>query len=354
MKKTNKPLSIEKYFSNNRKRMLLVLTVWILGIVLLFVSKSIMVSIEENVIKSWAVPFEKFSVVVPGTSYEDTDIVSLEKIFITGSTGRISTFAFFSTPEGINKIIEANDIRLIDGNLPTQGSMEIAVHKDIARNQGWKIGDIIGEEKNKNDSLGGPFKITSIINSKGVLSLGSIEGLEKINDKMNIGRLIEDVNINKIHSQDKLYSYDTELNDINEYGQILNISMSVLLIIITIISMITISFILYIFYMQRVNEFGVLMAVGYSRKYLINRTLKEIMLISLNSIIMGVIFGVAINVLLDTTLFSPMGQSLTIFKISYLIEPLIMIVFIYICASIPITRMIEKINPISVIEGGDI
>lgn len=352
MNSKSKPLSASKYIMNNRKKISLVTIIAVLGVVLLFSSKGIIESISNNVVKAWAAPFKNLTIVVPGTENTNSEDIAVEKIYITGATGRISTFAFFTTEKGVEKILELSGAELIEGRLPESGTNEILIHEDISKNQDWKIGTVIGTHINENDSLGGEFVITGIINGEGIQSIGSLSGIEKINDKITTGKLIPEKNYATNAKENLVYTYDKEMDDIINYGSTLSASMVVLLVIITAVSAISISFLLYLFYLQRSPEFGILMAMGYSKNFIVKRSMVEILFILLLSLILGIIGGLIILLILDSSIFSPMGQGLTIFDMSYLTEVIMMIVFIYIISNIPIIKMINRIDPISVIEGG--
>lgn len=346
------PLSIKKYILNNKKKIALVTIIAVLGVILLFTSKGIIESIENKVVKAWALPFENLSIVVPGEEYNSAEDIAVEKIYITGATGRISTYAFFTTEDGMYEFIELSGIELLEGRLPGEGTNEIIVHEDIVKNQGWELGTTIGTSLNENDSLGGEFIISGIIDSKGALSIGSLSGIRKNKDKIIIGKLVLEENVSSNTNVNYIYSYDNEMVDIKNYGTTLTASMVVLLLIITVVNTITISFLLYLFYLQRSSEFGILMAMGYSRGFVIKKTLLEVFIILLFSLVIGIVGGLLILILLNSSIFDPIGQAITLFNKSYLSEVTVMMIIIYIFSSIPIINMIRRIDPINVIGGG--
>ncbi|MDO5016128.1 MAG: ABC transporter permease [Eubacteriales bacterium] len=352
MASMQRPLSIQKYVFSNKKKTILVTAIAILGVVLLFLSKGIIQSIEANVVRTWALPFKEFSIEKANADNRDAEDIVVEKIYMTGTTGRISSYAFFTSSAGMEQIIELNQVDLLKGNYPKAGSNEIVVHKNIAINQGWTVGSVIGSDLGKNDSLNGEFLIVGLIDADGLLSIGSIEGLESVKGTVERGKLVSRENATQDDAADLLYSYESELSDIDDYGYILVAIMAVLLIVIVLVTTISISFLLYLFYIQRSAEFGILMAIGYSKNWVARRSIFEIIYTLIISLLIGSGLSIIILEILNLTVFMPMGQPLDVFKLSYLKEVLLMILMVLVFSAIPIQSYIKKIDPIDVVEGG--
>ncbi|MBW9172779.1 ABC transporter permease [Clostridium estertheticum] len=135
-----KPLSWSKYVTKNKKKTLVIMLTIILGVFLLVITKMIIFSIQTNVYSAWAKPFENLSAIVPiqknfnlNSKYNIHDTY-IDKIFITGATGRISTYSFFVKNSDLAFICNKIDVKLIKGSFPKSGTNQIVIHKSIATN----------------------------------------------------------------------------------------------------------------------------------------------------------------------------------------------------------------------------
>lgn len=356
-----KPLSWKKYVLRNKRKTYITIFTVILGVFLLIITKMVIYSIQDNVYSAWALPFHNMSAVVPiDASFqvkEDGDLhdAYIDKVFIMGTTGRVSTYAFFVTPNGLEFLKKNNEILLKGGSYPKVGSNEIVIHEVIAQNKGLKIGDRIGKEVDNDESLIGDYTIVGIISGEGIISIGDHTYYKSMNSSIRSGYLfpkdLYDFDLDKEGILFDLYTYEEEANDITEYGSVLNISMVILIVFVYLIIGFLMLFMLYVFYNQRKREFGILLAIGYRKSYIVRKSFYEIISMALSGFFFGVISSLFIGYILNLTVFGQWGQNLTIVRADYLIEPFTMIILIVFLATAMVSSIIKKVDAITLIEG---
>src|SRR5262249_36879835 len=67
-----------------------------------------------------------------------------------------------------------------------------------------------------------------------------------------------------------------------------------------------------IYFMDRMNEFGLLLGIGYPRSFVVRRALIESLLLTLMAWVFGILFSQVIYALLNTLIFEPRGVALTV------------------------------------------
>jgi len=350
-----------KYLLNNKKKSIVLILIIVLGIFLMSETNIIINSINNNVYKAWAKPFSDFYVVEPInndskiTRNDNCYDVYLDKIFISGITGRISTYAFFVDEKLCKHIFESNNASMIEGKFPDKKTNQIAISREIASNKNLKLGDFIGKEINTDDGLNGKYEVVGIFDADGVFTIGDFEYYKSNNDTAKISLLTNNDNIiydkKDIGTSINVYSYENEKEDIIKYGQILKISMIILSAFIYIVVIFIVIFVLYIYYSQRKSEYGILLAIGYRQNKIVGIATKEICIINLLALLSGIIVSIITAVILNNVYFKDIGQDLSVVNIEYFYVSIIMCFLIVILAVIMVKKMISKIDCIALIEG---
>ena len=334
-----------KYILRNKGKVNIVTLSVIFGILLIVLTNMIITSIDDNVHKAWAQPLEHFSVVVPLNDEfsleEDDEIQSvyLDKVFITGVTGRISTHCFFVTPSTLEYICKVNNVDIIDGTMPQEGTNEIILSEDIAKNKGLKIGNSIGKEIIPDEGLIGSYRIVGLFKANGIFSVGDASYYKTKNPDTYAGYLIprgkEELSEDGKSVDYTICSYESESEDIDKYGEMLNISLIV---------------VIYIFTSQRKKEFGILMAVGFTKGMVMKKSLFEIGVLNFLGLIIGAVLSFSAGTLLNSCYFTPMGQSLSVIKGVYILPAVILTILNVIFSALIIITIVRKVDVIKIIE----
>ncbi len=167
-----------KYIVRNKKKTSVIVFALAFGVLLMMLTNTVISSINDNVSAVWAEPLRHFSVVrqlsdqAEITPTDEMKPIVLEKIFITGVTGRISTHCFFTDTGTRDEICKLNHVTLTAGKMPETGTNQIAVSEEIAKNKKLKVGDIIGTSVDPTEGLIGSYEISGLFASDGIFSLG--------------------------------------------------------------------------------------------------------------------------------------------------------------------------------------
>ena len=205
------------------------------------------------------------------------------------------------------------------------------------------------------EGLTGSYEISGLFTSDGIFSLGDVSYYLKQMPDVRADLLVPSdcampVTNGESGTDYRVYSYESETEDINNYGKILNISMIVILMFIYIVILFLTIFVIYIFTAQRKREFGIMMAIGFRKSTVISRTLAELAIMEIAGLILGIVFGLAVSILLNECYFKGEGQALTILHPSYFLGPAGLTLLTIICSSLIICKLVSKVDCVAMIE----
>lgn len=255
-------------------------------------------------------------------------------------------------------------IKLIEGNLPEEGKNEIAINKDIAKNRHVKIGDIVGDGVEKFDSLPGEYKIVGILDSGPTISVLSAN--ESIlpgykNEQTILGggfyvfpksgrKAAMDSYIGSLsQSRYDIYTESIVSKDFERDLGSLKV-IEVISILAIIVMVITVGSSKYAQYINRKEELGVLNAIGYNKKQILSRTFKEVLIVNVLGFVLGIAMGVIMSYGLARGLWEPVGCKGFLYSAKGLIEGTLVPLFTILFSIIPINNLINKLDPIKMIE----
>lgn len=374
-----KPLSILKYYRNNRKRFLSVFISVTLSVILLYTVQMVIGSSFRLGHNLYIEPRKFFSTISPKGEVLNRGIIAtieqttgVERVIpcIFDSTSiragigsNYSAMIYSIEPEEMTKMMELLDLKLESGRLPEAGN-EIILHKQVAANKGLKIGDSIGRMISKEESLPGVYQVVGILEGKHILSFAPIK--QYINTyhlpyEYIYGGIIfpksgslEEMNA----ALESMVPSNYQINTINTESSWLKVSEAKVELFITLVCTFIIlivssciGFLCYIYFTQRRSEFGLLWAIGYSRQKVINRAFAEINGINLLGFVLGTLLSILIGYLLNITYFIPIGDSLDIINVRYMLGAACSPLFVTLFSLIPVWRMLKKLDPISIIDG---
>ncbi len=378
-----KPLSPLKFFKENKRKALISFLVLIFTVCAISLITVLINSLTDTVVSTNLKPLENFSGVYPvnGEFYVKDSITdklrkdqSIEKLipcdfdFTTVKLaigGNTSVPVVFSDQSSHDYIMEKLGDSLREGRLPESGTNEVAVHWRVAANKKWKIGDTIGNFKDEKESLTGEYKVVGIIEGPNIIFLGA-ESFKEKQLKQNaktdkpLGFLIfpkegkrDEVNkylrsIKKTEGGSMTYESMKEL--FNDIMAGLNSTILAIIIIVIFILSISVGALTYVIYIQRSDEFGILYAMGYSRKFIRRMIIKEIMSLNIISWVAGILFSFLIIFLLNKYVYNPDGNVLTMFSVNELINTLIIPLMVGFFSIIPIILRLVKWDPVAIIE----
>ena len=257
-------------------------------------------------------------------------------------------------------MMERIGLKLKDGKLP-QKEDEIILHYRIAKSKSLKVGDIIGHDLKKEEALRGQYKVTGIMEGDSLTAFIPCSNID--NEKFKVlavfhkDRRLEDSNsflIKNIKSKEiKTLTYKDEMEESTASDSQMKVIFNITEVIVVIVMTLAIVNLGYVNFYHRRKEFGILHAVGYSRRLIIRRVFKEIFLLQSVGYIIGLILAIGTGFILKLNLFDKKGLPIVIFNSKSFIETAAIPIFICIFNIIPIARMLKKIDAISIVQGND-
>ncbi len=373
------PLSVIHYYKNNKKRFLSIYISVILSVILLYTLQMVIFSMYRTGSKVAIEPKKYYSTVAPkGELLNEFIIDNISQIegvqkvipcvfdvttIHAGIGVNYSTTILSIKMESIVEMLDLMKLHVCEGRLP-ENKYEILLHKHVAANKNLSIGDSIGRMVSKTETLPGSYHITGIIDGSSLVSFAPIESYietyhlpyEYIYGGLVLPKenSLKQMNENLDAMMPINYQIDTltvQMDWQKEYTTKFNILLSVANIFIILIVSSCIGFLFYIYFSQRRSEFGLLWAIGFSRQKVINRAFAEVNFINLLGFVSGILISILIGLFLNYIYFTPIGDSLQIVDLKYVLGAAGTPVFVTLFSLIPIWRSLKKLDPISIIDG---
>ncbi|WP_461205487.1 FtsX-like permease family protein [Clostridium sp. DL1XJH146] len=261
-------------------------------------------------------------------------------------------------------LMEKLNITIVEGRLPKMDSMEIAITKDIAINREVKIGDKVGDSINKFDELPGEYEIVGLLENDALTSIVSVnessfpnysdrdaalsggfyvfpeEGKKEAMDEYLTSLINADISIVTKKVAQEYFDDTSGVLKVIDIIAILSIVVMVL----------TVGSSKYAQYLNRREELGMLNALGYNKDQILIKSLKEVVLINLGGYVFGLILGVLGSLLLAKGLWAECGIDGFLYAKKGIIMSSFVPLFTILFSIIPINVMINKLDPIKMIE----
>ncbi len=374
-----KPLSVLSFYKNNRRKVLPVSLTVFLSVSLLFILQVLVDSSFYLTYLVFVEPQEHYSSISARTELISPELVetvkgwdSVDEVLpwlfqhtylstVIDSTGS----KVLTVKRGdMERLMTLFSLRVKSGRLPDAGKNEIALHELVAANKNLKEGGKIGSKVNGGEALSGEYSIVGILEGPSVISFSSLEyWMEeyKIKDPFCYGMIL----LPKKGYAEKL---DSQLADLPYQGLDIRTADSVRkeyessasggrliinIIDLTVIAIVSIctGFLCYVYFNQRRAEFGILNAIGYTRRQIIRKAFIEVGVMSAAGLAAGLLASVPACVLLNAFVLMPRGQLLKLWNPEYIFSTLCIPIFVTVFSVIPVWRMLDKLDPVEIIEG---
>ena len=385
-----KALSIFTYYLNNKRKVVPVTGIIALAVLAISVTGALTGSLFEDQKRRLAY-FDRFAVVLsvqrsglgdamlrqikdhPAVA-ETYDVVrrTTRTQGIFGPEGRPIYFLSETDREAFTQRL---GWRLTEGRWPRTGTNEVALTENILRNRGLELGGRIGDVADEKDYLNGEWLIVGALASNAVtggvgdrayirehfltdpdlppevanrphfLTILPAEGKD-LELEAFLDSLPKD-QVDAIHRTAARRSQKDQLANVNLILWIVNgISIVVLALALGLLNV--------IFFMQRANEFGLLAALGYTKRFLIRRTLLEATVTVAIGWLLGILFSQAIYSVINTLLFIPKGLApLTIFTSRVLLFTVPVPVTVTAFGVAIVMWQLWRMDPVAIIERRD-
>lgn len=366
-----KPLSVFNYYKNNKKKVIPVIVSITIGVFLLYFLYIFGDSVISTVGYSYINSYKHFTTLHPneegGIDQQVLDSIrgceDVEKTLkiMTAHTNiyymaRTSTMVIYMDGQELNAVFDRMKLKLKSGVMPSKKD-EILMHWRIAANKGYKVGDVIGSDVSEKEELSGKYTVAGIFDGESQLSFVpvSVEESELYGSYMILpksGRLTamnaylhklpyEKIRFNSLVNAEQQFEDNMSI----VYTGSIFIELLVVLVL-----CITIGNTTYLHFYQRKKEFGILMAVGYSRRELMYRAFMELYLEALIAFVSGVILAIITGSILKLVYMDPIGATMRVLSIKYALFAAILPVTVMIFSLLPSAKMLMGVDRIKTIE----
>src|SRR2546429_1386960 len=302
---------------------------------------------------------------IPGTAFVKRDAYSNLDINLLAGNAQFDLYGL--AHRGMAQLLTVYDDRVCAGRLQKADANKLAVAKEIARSRHVWVGGHLGTAIDELDRPPDTFTVVGIIRGPtrlGVISLDYMtqhylferryQGLvvvpqpgheQAVHDQVQA--LIGDSAFRMFdwpYIKGKIDGLIANLDTINHF----------LILLVTIVLALVVGLLNNLFFRQRMNEFGLLAAVGYSRWGLILRVAWESLGVTIAAWVLGVGLGVAVLSWFNMSFMVPHGLLMNIFDWNVLALhtlPIPLMVFLFGMGTV--AWQLLRLDPISIIERRD-
>jgi ABC-type antimicrobial peptide transport system permease subunit len=391
------PLSLLTYYRRNLNRVGIV--VGVLGLALFAVVgvSALTGSFKKDAER--AVPFyhEYYTIYLANTPGVFTDLRSaaMQKIVNDGNleyslegdvlimkkeslVGNQESPVLFLNPQDQATVLKTLHLTLDKGSYPVQGTNQIALTGKLLSNRKKNVGDVVGDQVEQFEYLAGKYQVSGSLKSEDgysnpeFLGIGSGNYTKGANGASTTTFILRpkaghspalDTDLHDWQKQLKEAFPGSRINIETEYSfqelinqnfRFMDVMVGAIMAIITLVMTLSVALFNIIIFMQRSTEFGLLLALGYSRRFILRKTLVE----SIGQIILAILLGIGLTSLtfaiLNHALFTPNGFApLTLFNLRNLYFALPLPIAVAIFAILTILSRITRLDPISILEKRD-
>ncbi|MBS1723561.1 MAG: ABC transporter permease [Armatimonadetes bacterium] len=250
----------------------------------------------------------------------------------------------------------------VEGRWPSSGAPEAIVSEPVARNLGKRIGDTMLSPTDVNNFSPKPVKIVGIVHMQPWMALMPIEYHRKYHFPP-IDLLI--VMAKDIRDQDRLdrwaferfkgqqarvFAYFELEKETDEMFRILYSILNVVIGMLVVVITLMMAMLMNIYQSQRIQEFGLLQALGYTRSILLKRVLAETALVVVGGWIIGL--GVAFLALLivRAVLMEPRAFMLDPGDFKAYSYTIPVPIAIFVAATFTVVQRFRRFDPVGVVE----
>ncbi len=251
---------------------------------------------------------------------------------------------------------------VLDGRYPKPGEPEVLISEPVGRNLGKKLGDYLLTPKNAEAYSPKPVKIVGFLHSSYWISIADIDYYRQYHfppiDSLIIfakneqdQRVLDTWGLNKFKGgRARIYVWSKlEENTDKMFKilyQILNVVIGTLVVVITVMMGMLIN----IFLTQRIQEFGLLQALGYTKMAILKRVLGETALVVMGGWALGLLTAFGLLNIVKVKLMDPSAFGIdTLDKVAYLYTIPIPVA-IFTVALFTVWGRFSKFDPVGVVE----
>jgi ABC-type lipoprotein release transport system permease subunit len=274
--------------------------------------------------------------------------------------------------EDLPVLLDLLGLSLKDGRLPRARSNEIVLSETIAVNRGLRVGDRVGRPAHEEDSFPVELEVVGILQSRPGsylspddlwLGLASYEYLEshELTSSRRVDMFLVPAEGRKAEMdswlEENVASPQTAVQTYDVFHAKFQQTMigaffmfAVVESVIAIVAAVALATLNYIFFAQRREEFGTLHAMGYSRRWLVLRTVKESASAAALAWLIGAAACIAGLIYIQVNLYAPKGLSLDFGNLAPWLFTFPIPLAVVVASAGTIAWILSRLDPVAVIE----
>ncbi len=376
-----KPLSALSYSKNNKKKLISSTISILVAVSFLYVLQTFVKSLGDSLYELNVNPYENHMTVqsvdknkpipnhilshIKGNPNVESTIPFVEyntRFTIPGSMNNASILGIRSVD--MDYVMKEHDIILKEGRLPLENNKEVALDYRMSKNKNVRLGDKIGNSVNKNDTLNGEYTVVGIVEGDGYLSFMpyNTSVASNTNDEIIVkSSMLVFSKENKVQEvDDLLLSFPREevlvmtlsgiIKSYYEGAKVMN-TLDMICMLAILVMVISVGSSKYVQFFSRKQEIGILNAMGYTKLELMKKAFGEVFIVNLLGFTLGIIIGWLSSVLINDGAFGAVGAVSIHFSLKAFLMALYIPLFTTLFTLIPVNRLINKLDPIVMIEG---
>ncbi len=270
----------------------------------------------------------------------------------------------------LQTLVDVYGVRVEEGRLPQPRTNEIALSKALAQNRNWRVGDKIGRahDGREDDELPTEMVVVGIFSSlpdqedlwTGFVSLEYLSShefyashstrmlvLPREGRKSEMDAWLEE---NVASEQIAVQTFDRMRTEYRIATWIILVLFGIIESVIAVVAAVALAILSYTFFIQRRDEFGVLHAIGHSRRWLVLRIARESVSVVAVAWVLGAVLCMTGLIGMQVGVFAPKGMTLNIFNPAPWAFTLPLPLAVVVVGVGLVGWMLRKLDPVAVIE----
>lgn len=261
-------------------------------------------------------------------------------------------------PEDIQYVMKKSGFKLIEGSLP-KSSDEILLNSNHAKAMNVKVGEKISDTVKENYEFKSQYKVSGIYTGENIMTFGYIKGASSELNTNAIVVIPKQGSLNKVNdfirsfkdSNISISDYKELFDDVGAFFSMFKVFAVLILVILILVLTFTIGNMNHIHFEDRISEFSILEAVGYSKISIFYKIFKEMLVIIVSGFILGIICGTLGGNIFNLVYCEPKGIPVEVYNYWYIILSAAIPTVIWIFSGLSDLKSINKMDTVDVLEG---
>ncbi len=371
------PLSARLFISRNLARTAPVTAVIALAVVLIGAVITVIRSIDLTVLTVYGYN-RHFAIVTPRNGVELTPEVQGQLYMMSEIKQQVAFRPAFTTIRSIfgkfpfvlfglkqadmPKVLTLTGMRLIEGRMPKQNAPECVLSVALAKNKRVKIGDTVLSPDQSDSYSPKPVKLVGLLDGENWFAVTSYEFVAEhyfpamessmlTSGSIKTQTALDAKNKKSLDpTQVRMFTFGMLVKELRESLENLYLIMKVVVTVVVFVLAIMMGLLSNIYFTQRLPEFALLTAMGYTRRRLLARIVRETSLMVVGGWALGAVLTIALLNLLNQLVFAPRGLLLNPYDIGSYAYTLPLPLTVLAFASITAGSRLLSFDPVAIIE----